>query len=146
MRRWLATLLGPGLPIQSAVLGLAALVAYAIVAPVAGCISGVAGVAAAAAAAGVCVLSAVSAVAVRRVFRDSKQVMYGVLIGMLLRTGIPLSAALVLHVAVTALAEAHVLIYFLIFYPVTLLVETALCLPPKGKQRRGKHVFRNADL
>ena len=90
---------------------------------------GVAGLAASATAAALCWLGAAAALVVARAFRDPKRVLHGVLYGMLLRMFIPLFAALALQWSAAALAEGYLLVYFLVFYPVTLFVETTLSLP-----------------
>jgi len=86
-------------------------------------------VGAAAAAAGICLLGAVLALVVSHLLRGPKAVLYGMLMAMALRMGIPLVSALALHLQNGALAKAGVLYYFLVFYPVTLAVETVLSLP-----------------
>ena len=115
--------------VQSAVLGLAVLAAYAVVAPVAGLLSGADGLAAAAVAAGLCLLGAILALLVCRSFRGPQRAWQGVLAGMLPRMGVPLAFALVLHLRGGPLAEAGLLVYLVVFYPVTLSLETALTLP-----------------
>jgi hypothetical protein len=129
MSRWVATLRSRGLAVQSGVLAAAVLVVFAAVAPAAVCASGTAGLAASATAAGLCLVGAASALATCRALRGPDYMVYGVLLGMLLRMGIPLVSAVALQIAVRPLADAYVLVYLLVFYPVTLSVETFLSLP-----------------
>ena len=49
--------------------------------------------------------------------------------------GIPLVGALVFHLQGGVLAEAGLLVYLVVFYPVSLGVETYLSLPPTGPTR-----------
>ncbi len=135
MKRWVTTIRAWGLPAQLLFL-LAVVVALgALSAPVAYWTDGAAGLAAAAIAGGVCCAGAVAALTVARAFREPETAWHGALWGMLLRTGIPLAGALVLQLNVAWLAKAHLLVYFLVFYPPTLLVETLLSLPETGARR-----------
>ena len=141
---WLVRLRSCGLAAQLTILVAAALVVYAVVAPLAGYVGGPMALVAAATAAALCLLGAASALVACRAFRDPKQALSGLLVGMALRMGIPLFSALAVQVFVAALAEAYVLIYFLVFYPVTLFVETILSLPADDPARRAADVSRNA--
>ncbi len=49
---------------------------------------------------------------------------------MLPRMGVPLAGALMLQMSPGPLAEAGVMYYLLVFYPITLAIETLLSLPP----------------
>jgi hypothetical protein len=138
MRSWIATLRNRGLVTQLAVLGLAVLVVYAAVAPVAGGTGGGAGLAASATAAAACLLGAGVALIASRGFSRRDKVLHGFLVGAALRMAIPLASALALQLSVKPLAEAYLLIYFLVFYPVTLFVETFLSLPRAGAARAGE--------
>jgi len=129
MRSWLTRVRGWGLAAQSAVLLGVVLVACGIVMPVAGFVSGSAGIAAALVAAGLCLLGAGLALVACRLFRGPEHVLPAVLVGMLLRMGIPLASGLALQFQGGPLAEAGLLVYLVVFYPVTLFVETALSLP-----------------
>ena len=117
---------------------LAAVVAvlYAVVGPIAGYRHGAAGLTAAATAAGLCLAGAVAALGCASCVRDSENAWKGVLAGMLPRMGIPLGFALFFHVQGGMLAEAGLLIWLIIFYPVTLAVETVLSLPANDSPRR----------
>lgn len=129
MRSWIVTLRNRGPTAQLAVLGLAVLAVYAVVAPVAGGTSGGPGLAASATAAALCLLGAGAALIASRAFNQRGKVLPGVLVGTALRMGIPLASALALQLSVKPLADAYLLIYLLVFYPVTLFVETFLSLP-----------------
>ena len=52
-----------------------------------------------------------------------------VLVGMMIRMGIPLAAALTVYFRGGPLADAGFLYYLVVFYPVTLTAETLLFLP-----------------
>ena len=136
MRSWIATLRNRGLVAQLSGLGLAVLVVYAVVAPVAGGIGGLTGLAASATAAGACLLGAGALIASRGLSRG-ETVLHGFLVGAALRTAVPLASALALQFSVKPLADAYLLIYFLVFYPVTLFVEMFLSLPRAGAPRDG---------
>ena len=122
---------------QLAVLTAAVLLVYAGVAPVAAGLSGPHGLGAAAAAAGLCLVGAGLALVACRLFRDPKYALYAVLVGMLLRMGIPLSFALAVCLHGGPAAEAGLWVYLIVFYPVALWVETALSLASRDGQRPG---------
>ena len=140
MQGWLGRLQNQGLATQSALLGLAVLCVYLVVAPVAASLSGGAGLAAAAAAAGLCLLGAGSALVVTRPFRGPNYALFNLLIGMPLRMGLPLAVGLVLQWRGGLLAGAGVLYYLLVFYPIALGVETVLSLPTAERPPDGTHV------
>ncbi len=104
----------------------------ALVAPLAIWLNGSIGLAAASVAAGLCLLGALAALVVGWLLRDLPNPVHGMLAGMLPRMGIPLGAALVFHLQGGVLAESGLLVYLLVFYPVSLGVETFLSLPPPG--------------
>jgi hypothetical protein len=54
--------------------------------------------------------------------------MYSILFGMLSRTLIPLVLGVLLHAKVPVLAEGGMIFYLLVFYLLTLALETALLL------------------
>jgi hypothetical protein len=113
------------------------LVVYVVVAPVAWGISGSAGLAASATAAALCLLGAGAALIAARAFTRRGKLLQGVLVGMALRMGIPLTFGLALQLSLKALGDACLLIYLLVFYPVTLFVETYLSLSRAGASREG---------
>ena len=94
--------------------------------------------AAAAAAGGVCLAGALAALLASHAVRRSP--LYAMLIAMILRMGIPLALALVVHVRGGVLADNGFFYCLVIFYPVTLAVETALSLPPREPAGTGPRV------
>jgi hypothetical protein len=129
LRNRITQLRSGGLPVKGVVLVLAVLVIYGAVGPVAWSLSGSPGLAAAGLAAGVCLGGAAAALAISYIFRAPQHVLYGVLFGMAARMGLPLAAGLICWRHGGPLAEAGALYYLLIFYPITLGVETVLSLP-----------------
>lgn len=112
----------------AALLGIS-LCVFAVVAPIAGRLEGGLGVAAAAIAAGLCLTGAGVSLAAANVLAARDRVLRGMLIGIIARMVIPLGFGVGLHFYSQPLAEAGLLVYLLVFYPVTLAVETALALP-----------------
>jgi hypothetical protein len=135
MKGWFARLRRRGAVTRSAVLVGAVLLVYAGVAPVAGMLSGPAGLAAAAVAAGLCLGGGLVALLTARRSADPSGAMLGVLTGMLVRIGVPLFSGLAIQVHGGRLAQAGLLVYLVVFYPVTLWVETALSLPGGDGER-----------
>ncbi len=104
-------------------------IACAVTVAVARLVSGEWGPVAACVAALTCWCGAASALgATMRLDRGDKRLV-GMLVGMALRMGIPLTMVLILHLVGGPLVQAGLLYYFLLFYPLTLAVETALSLP-----------------
>jgi hypothetical protein len=70
--------------------------------------------------------------------RRTNHILAALYLGMIPRIGIPFGFGLTIHLLGGPLAQAGTLHYVLIFYPVTLLVETTLKLPinsqPKPRQ------------
>lgn len=122
---------------QAAVLSLAVAVICAGLAPIASQLSGRAGLAAVVLAAGSCLLGAEAALLVSRLDLGG-DIRFGVLLGAFPRMGIPLSVGVVAQTQGGSLAEAGVLIYFLVFYPVTLGLGTFMSLP-QGEVRVPKN-------
>ena len=108
----------------------------AVVGPVAGLWHGRTGLRAVAVAAGVCLLGALVALVIAHGLRAPRYALYGLLLGMAARMGIPLGCGLAFHLRGGALVDAGLLYYLLVFYPVTLGVETALSLPGDGPAAR----------
>ncbi len=90
--------------------------------------SGVAGVWAAATAAGVCWFGATIALVLVGVSQAAKQAVSRVLAGMAFRMGLPLVVGLILDRRGGPLSEAHVFGMIVVFYLITLFVETWLAL------------------
>ena len=117
-----------------AILGGAVLVAMVVVLPSGRAIAGNhAGVLAGLTAAGVCLAAAWIALALCEPLRKQRQPTAMVLVGMTVRMAIPLAAAVVGHFVGGPLADAGFLVYLIVFYLVTLAVETALTLPSSSQ-------------
>jgi hypothetical protein len=135
MAGWLAKLRRQGLIVQLGVLSLAVVTAFAVIGPLAGWLRGAVGVAAAAVAAGVCFLGAAAALCLGRVFSDPARAWIGALAAMIPRMGVPMSFALFFYGLGGRLTDAGLLYYLIVFYPLTLAVETMLSLPETDKKR-----------
>jgi hypothetical protein len=83
-------------------------------------------------AAAVCLAGAGLALGASRLLAHPSQAVANVLAGMMLRMGMPLGIALAVHLHGGPLARGGLLYYLLVFYPVTLGIETALSLPQCG--------------
>jgi hypothetical protein len=136
MTTWLGNLRGRGLAARAAMLALAVLVVFVPVGPVAVCIGGCTALAAAAVAAVFCLAGATIALMASHLLRGPKHALAALLAGMTARMGIPLAFGLAIHLQGGPLAEAGLLYYLLVFYPVALAAETALSLPPPGNMVR----------
>jgi hypothetical protein len=134
---WLANLSRRGPLARGMILGLAVLGTYGLVAPVAGTLSGPAGLWTAAAAAGFCLAGAAAALLISPLSRRPGRALSGMLSAMAARMGIPLGFGLACHVQGGVLAQTGLLYYLLVFYPVTLAVETALSLPRDRQSASG---------
>ena len=108
-----------------AVVGVSA-ICLAIVAPVACHRSGQHGLVAAAFASACCCVGAAGTLGLGRGLRNPSRLPAAVALGMLLRMGIPLASAVAVQLLGSPLAEAGFLYYLLLFYMVTLVVETAV--------------------
>jgi len=126
---WLSNLRKRGLALRAAVLGIVVLGSGATAGPVAWWLGGAAGVTAAAAAAFLCLAGAISALVAGHLFRGPRHAWNALLVGMVARSGIPLAAALAIYLRGGPLAEAGLLYYLLVFYPVALTTEIVLSLP-----------------
>ena len=141
MRGWLSWLRTRGLATQAATLGIAVVVVYAGVAPVAGYLRGVAGLAASATAAGACLAGAELALVACYRFRDREDAWQGVLLAVLPRMGIPLTVALVFLFVGGVLVKGGMLYYLVVFYLLTLTLETVLTLPVRDRTRHSSDGF-----
>lgn len=147
MKEQLERLQRGGLLLQSSVLGLVVAVAYGLVAPVAGYLAGGVALAAAAVAAAFCLGGAAVALLMAHLFRGPNAALAGVVLGMGARMVIPLGGGFACHSHGGPLAEAGLLYYLLVFYPITLALETWLSLPetkPAG-QRSGATMEKGCD-
>jgi hypothetical protein len=129
MVRWLNRLQNQGLAIRATVLGVVVLAEYALVVPVAVHIGGMMSLVAAAVSGALCLTGATLALIASHMLRGPQLAIHALLVSMALRLGVPLGAAVALHFRGGPLAEAGILYYLLVFYPVTLSVETAISLP-----------------
>lgn len=110
-----------------AVLAVALLLAWAVSSAIGYSRYGTAGVAAASIAAGVCLVSAAGALCVTAVLSGA-QAVAGLLLGILLRTGVPLIAGMLISVSSRTLFEAGIFGFILVHYFVALAVETPLAV------------------
>lgn len=100
--------------------------AGAIVAAVAGWVGGISGLLAALYALLLCALPALFSLALGEVFRGPDGALYSLLLGMLLRLGIPLVGFLTAYVWGGPLVEGGLVFCLLVLYPIMLTVETVL--------------------
>ena len=119
-----------GLSVKTAVLVTAVLLTLSATAPVALHLGGVTALAAAGLTSVLCFMGAAVALSAGHFLRGPKHVLAAMLIGMAARMGIPIGVGLAISLRGGPLAEAGLLHYLLVFYPVTLAVETCLSLPP----------------
>lgn len=116
------------LPARAALLGVWLIVVWAAIAPISLRMHEEMGFLAATLAAGICLVSAELALLIWEFLRAPALALYGVLVGMLVRMGLPLIIGGALHLANKPLADAGLLYYVLVFYLATLIVETVLIL------------------
>lgn len=124
-----------GVSIRLAVLTVVVLAAYCLTAPVAARLGGAEALKAAALAAGLCLIGAASALLIGDRLRGPHGALASLWLGMILRMGVPLTAGLIIHLHGGPLAQAGLLWYLVVFYPITLTVGTILSLPPKGESQ-----------
>ncbi len=130
---------------RAAVLGVAEVMAAAVILPLGWVISrNWTGVFAGAVAGGVCLLAAWMALAVSEPLRKPPRMLTFVLVGMMIRMGVPLVAALTVFFMGCPLADAGFLYYLVGFYPVTLTVETFLSVPQC--EPKANDVLRAQDI
>jgi len=113
---------------RAAILGGCVALAWAAALPLAYWSAGAAGAQAASVAAGICFVGTVSALAMTEMLSGPLRALYGVLLGMFARTGLPLVATMVIYFKVPALADAGLVVYLLVFYFFTLGIETVLAV------------------
>ena len=128
MRPITATLRNRGLLTSQIALALAVVAMGAAVGAIAWWVAGSSGVAAAGLAGATCWLGAAGALETATLLARRGHGLAGLLAGMAIRMGVPLAMALILFVRGGPLVEGGLLYYFLAFYPLTLAVETALCV------------------
>ena len=122
-------------------LALAVLAVFLATAPVAAWLDGWMAIFGATAAAGVCLFASGLALVISHLLRAPEKVLYGMLLGMTVRMGIPLGIGLGCQLRGGVLADSGMLYYLLVFYPVTLLVETILSLPVANAPGFSRKVF-----
>lgn len=134
----LSRLRNQSLVVRAAILAVAPLMVLLAVAPFALHYAGMAGLTAAAMAAGLCLAGAGPALIISDRLREPHKSLGGLLAGTIVRMGVPLILGLAIHFSGGPLAEAGLIYYLLVFYPVTLTVGAALSLPagPESESRR----------
>ena len=122
---------------RAAFLAVVAVLAAAVILPLGWAISGNrTGLFAGAAAGGVCLLAAWTALGLSEPLRRPMYMLAQLFVGMLIRMGIPLAAALAVYFRGGPLADAGFLYYVVLFYPVMLVAETFLVLPARRLNQR----------
>ncbi len=121
---------------REALLALALVLGYGIVAPLAYWRDGVAGVGAATLPAVVCGACAGAALAIASRFRGPWLALYGVLLGVVIQTGIPVVLAMVVSLRAPVLMEAGLLYYLIGFYLLALSTKTLLAFPEVNDRPR----------
>jgi hypothetical protein len=114
------------LPARTGVLVVIMLVAYALAAPVAWFGGGTDSLFAAAVALAVCLGGGLAALVACELLRGPHQVLSRLVLGMLLRMGVPLGIFLIIHQQGGLLVEAGIVYYLVPFYLVMLGVETLM--------------------
>ena len=104
--------------------------------------SGLAGILAALLAGGVCCVGALAGLLMAGRLGLGAHAVTGILLGMMLRMGIPLGACLVLLALGGPLVEAGALVMILVYYLLTLLAETWFLLRLTAAQARDKSVSK----
>jgi hypothetical protein len=126
---WLKQMQNRGLGFRLALLGASGLLIFAGVSPVAYHLGGSTSVAAATVAWALCLAGALVALWISHALRGPELALPALLVSIATRTGIPLVAGAIIHLQSKPLAEAGILYYLIVFYAVTLTVETVLSLP-----------------
>ncbi len=146
MLRWLNRLQNGSPVVRVVLLASTTLAEFALVGPLAVYLGGRMGLAAAAVAAALCLAGAASALIAADLLRGPQSALQALLAGMAFRMGIPLGAGVALYVRGGPLAEAGVLHYLLVFYPVALTIETALSLPRNRQLSRPSQGAQNGAM
>lgn len=114
---------------REAVLILALMLGFGIVAPWAYWRAGPMGLWATAVPAAVCLVCACGALAIASRCRGPWGALYGVLWGIAIQTGVPLALAMVVALCSPALMDAGLIYYLMGFYLLALTAKTLLALP-----------------
>jgi hypothetical protein len=141
MQAWLAKQRSRSLAARGGMLILVVLVVYLATIPVAAWLAGWLGLLTATVAALLCLFGSGVALVISHLLRAPEMVLYGMLLGMTIRMGLPLGIGLACHLLGGVLADHGLLYYLLIFYPVTLLVETILSLPVAEDDKLSRKVI-----
>jgi hypothetical protein len=112
----------------------AVLLVFVVVGPFAVLFGGLVGLIASIVAAAVCLAGAMLALVIHGFLTGPESALAALVLGMATRMGLPLASGLAIHLHGGPLAEAGFLYYLVVFYPITLAVETLLSLP--ASQRR----------
>ena len=134
MVTWLCNLRNRGVAVRATMLGAVVVAALAATAPVAIRLGGSLALAAAATAALLCLAGAAAALLIVDRFRAPSGALAALWIGMTIRTGGPFAVGMIIHLHGGPLAQAGLLCYLLVFYPIVLAVGTILSLPPTNRQ------------
>ena len=133
------------LAFRAALLGLIVLAAAAVVLPLGNMFfHHEYGFAGGVTAAGICLMAAWLALCVCDRLQGPEYIMPSILVGMMIRMGVPLAAVVISRIFGGPLANADFLNYLIVFYPVTLVAETWLSLPQaigNGKDDSSAHDF-----
>jgi hypothetical protein len=143
MNSWLDRLRNRGVVAKTAILTLAVFVVLMAAAPVVFHIGGAMGLAAAGLAAALCLLGAATALVVSHLVREPQHALAALLIGTTARMGVPLLIGLVAHLRGGPLADAGLMYYLLVFYPVTLTVEISMSLPQRRQSAAPPNIPSN---
>jgi len=130
MTNGLSRLRAQNLAVRVVVLVLAAMALCLVVAPVAWWRGGSDELAVAAGAAACCLAGACAALVAAEPLRGGEHFLYGMLLGMAFRLGIPLAVAMVVCRNSAWLVQAGFLGYLVVFFEAVLFVEVWLALPP----------------
>jgi hypothetical protein len=112
-------------------LGTAVLVAFALGTPIIFRLGGSLALGTAALAAVLCLAGATTALLVSSSLREPSQAFIAMGLTTVARLGIPLLPGMLIHLQGGPLAKAGLLYYLLVFYPIALVVEILLSLPPR---------------
>ena len=130
---------------RETILGLVVLVALAVTGPIAFHLGGLTALMAASLAAGLCLAGAGVALIVSHRLQGPHQALATLFLAMTARMIVPFSCGVIIHLRSGPLAEAGLLYYLLIFYPITLAVGTALSLPKSQRPMSSREASLNAS-
>lgn len=129
MISWLIELRHQSIMLRAAVLATAGVLMFAIAGPIAVHCGGSNGLMAASIAAFLCWTGAMSALVAGGTLRGPQQVLFALLAGIFIRMGVPLAFGMAIHLRGGPLVEAGFIYYLLVFYLISLTIETLLSLP-----------------